>query len=203
MEAVKSITSEIVEEAWTYSKYAEVTQRLFEQGRTTNEDNTDSMLNYTRLSMQRMKRLDRKAVISDSLISELQGIQKPMIWLTLTEGWCGDASQILPFLNKMAEVSDHISLRLLLRDRHPDIMDEFLTEGSRSIPKLIMLDAETLSVLGTWGPRPKVFQNLYMEMRADPEIDNADAAKELHLRYSRDKGAEIQNEIAELLKSLK
>ena len=61
-----------------------------------------------------------------------------MDWLVLTEAWCGDAAQSLPIINKMAEVSDNITLRLILRDENLDVMDQFLQNGrSRSIPKLI------------------------------------------------------------------
>lgn len=125
-----------------------------------------------------------------------------MIWMVLSEGWCGDSAQILPFVNKMAEVNDHIDMKVIFRDEHPEVMDEFLTNGtSRSIPKIVFLHADTLDVLGSWGPRPKMVHEQYMTERADPEIGGKKAANNLHVWYARDKGKVIQQEFLETLKS--
>jgi hypothetical protein len=125
----------------------------------------------------------------------------------LTEAWCGDAAQIIPVLEKMAEASPHIELQLILRDEHLDIMDAFLTHNARSIPKMIVLDAETGDVLADWGPRPAVIQGAVMEAKAiveqtaDPEQANAiwdESKKDTQRWYARDKTQSIQAEIAEV-----
>ncbi|MFN1835913.1 thioredoxin family protein [Balneola sp. MJW-20] len=202
MEITDLLSPAFLTRSLTYHEYSNLVEELYEKGRTTNDDNTESQLNYTRLSIQRMNRWERKAILSEELISELTSIERPQIWLVLTEGWCGDAGQILPFIKKMSAENDLIELKLLLRDQNDEVMDQFLTNGSRSIPKLIIIDKEELEVLATWGPRPKIFQEEYLSMRADPEIENAEASKNLHLWYARDKGREIQKEITALLKSL-
>ena len=60
--------------------------------------------------------------------------------LVLAEGWCGDAAQILPVINKIAEYSSLIDLKVVCRDENPELMDQFLTNGSKSIPKVIIID---------------------------------------------------------------
>ena len=197
---INPITQDTIDKAYSYSEYTNLILKLLEEGRTTNDDNSESMLAYTRLNMQRSSRWDKRAGINDELRSILENYPRKMIWLVLTEGWCGDASQIIPFLHKMAELSPSIHLKLILRDEYPEVMDAFLTDGvSRSIPKLIALDQETLEVLGSWGPRPQAIQHSYMSNIRNPEFDNEEAKKQLHLWYAKDKGVSVQEELAELL----
>ncbi len=198
------ITKDLIEGAYSYQEYSKLVANLFAENRTTNDANGEDMLEYTKLNMQRSSRWDKRGVINDELAKELSNFSRKITWLVLTEGWCGDASQLLPFMNKMAELSPNVDLKLILRDEHLDVMDAYLTNGkSRSIPKLIVLDSETLEELGTWGPRPKVIQDRFVEMLADATMTNEEVKKELHLWYARDKGASIQAEFLELLNTWK
>ncbi len=194
-----TITRDIIESAYSFEAYSELVQQLFDENRTTNEDNRPDMLEYTKLNIHRSSKWNKRAKISEELQRELKNFPNRMIWLVITEGWCGDAAQSLPFMHKMAELSDNIELKLILRDQYPAVMDEFLTNGSRSIPKLIALDSETLDVLGTWGPRPQEIQEVYMGERANPDIENKVASENLHLWYARNKGKAMQEEFLQLL----
>ncbi len=195
-----SITREVLDTAYTYRRYTDLVVKLFSEGRTTNENNTDSYLGYTELNIRRSSRWDKRARINEDLREALANFPKKMTWLVLSEGWCGDAAQILPFLAKMADLSPNIELKIILRDEHPEIMDEFLTDGvSRSIPKLIALDSETLEVLGSWGPRPMVIQQEYLKKLRDPDYPDEQAKKDLHLWYARDKGEALEAEFLGLL----
>jgi len=98
----------------------------------------------------------------------------------------------------MADYSDNIQARYILRDENLEIMDEFLTNGkSRSIPKLICLDAQSLDVLGSWGPRPGNAQKLYDEWRSVEGIAYQDVAEKLHKWYAKDRTRSMQAEFAE------
>ena len=199
-DTLTTITKDLIKGAYSYQEYSKLVTNLFAEHRTTNDENGEDMLDYTKLNMQRSNRWDKRGVINEGLAKELSSFPRKMTWLVLTEGWCGDASQLLPFMNKMAEISPNIDLKLILRDEHLDVMDAYLTNGkSRSIPKLIAIDSETLEELGTWGPRPKVIQDRFVEMVADATMTNDEVKKELHLWYARDKGASIQTEFLELL----
>lgn len=193
------ISPELLEKAVDYETHHRQIAELFEQGRTTNEDNRENMLDYTKMYLQRVGRWDKRGKLDIELIEKLDSFPRKMIWLVLNEGWCGDAAQTLPFINKMAEVSENITLRFILRDQNLDVMDEFLTNGGRSIPKLIALDPESLDVIGTWGPRPKEAYDLYKIQRNDPDIPNEKAVENLHLWYAKDRGKSIQQEFLELL----
>ena len=131
-----------------------------------------------------------------------------MIWLVLTEGWCGDAAQILPVLDKMEKISEHIEMKLILRDENLDVMDAYLTNGGRSIPKLLVLDAHTNEVLGSWGPRPSELQEIVMAEREEiKKIEDKQARKqanqELAIRaqkwYAKDKTLSIQREVLQTM----
>jgi hypothetical protein len=91
---------------------------------------------------------------SASLRTVVDAIDVPQLWMVLTEPWCGDSAFLLPVIAEAAALSDRVSLRILLRDDNLDIMDQYLTGGSRSIPKLVAFSEEG-EELFTWGPRPQ------------------------------------------------
>lgn len=200
---ITPISQETINRGFTYAEFSTKVERLLAEGRTTDGDTSEGMLEYTKLNIQRTHRWDKRAVLGDELVETLNSLNTKQTWVVLTEGWCGDSAQILPFINKMAELSDNIELRIILREEHPEIMDQFLTDGkSRSIPKLIILDSETLEVLGNWGPRPGVVHTNYLAERRDVNVGGKIATQNLHLWYARDKGKVTQGEINTLLKSI-
>ena len=202
MQEVKSaeISKEILESAYTYKQYRDKVSQLLAADKTTGENHSEAMIHYTLMNVHRMKRLDKQIVLDSDLLSRLQEIDRNMVWLVLTEAWCGDAAQIIPLIEKMAEASDKIKLKFILRDENLEIMDQFLTDGkSRSIPKLICLDADSLEVLGDWGPRPVEAQELYDTVRNIPEIVSQEVAERLHKWYSDDKTESVQKEMLPLL----
>lgn len=201
--ALKTLIPSILEQAVDYTTHHQMIADLYSQSKTTNEDNRENMLDYTKMYLQRVGRWDKRGKLNNDLIHRLESFPRKMTWLVLNEGWCGDSAQTLPFINKMAEASKNIELRLILRDQNLELMDQFLTNNARSIPKLIALDAETLEVLGSWGPRPKEAYDMYKEQRTDPDIPNKKAVENLHLWYAKDKGKSIQREFIKLLEEWK
>ncbi len=187
-----------------YEAFLKEVETLLAQGRTTNHDNSPAMQEYTRLNLQRMKRLNRKNNLSSESQVAIRRLKERMLWLVITEGWCGDAAQSLPVVAALARESEKVELRVLLRDQHPDLMDAFLTNGSRSIPKLIMVDAEGGGILADWGPRPAELQAHILKTRQEilalsDQKERSQRFKALSLYtqkwYTRDKGTSIQREI--------
>lgn len=196
----RTIDRQLVEQSMSYSEYREMIDNLLEQGKTTGENHSEAMLHYTKMNVHRMRRHDKRTELKDEVIEKLQQVDRELIWLVLTEAWCGDAAQSIPIINKMAEQTDKIELKLILRDQNLDVMDQFLFNGkSRSIPKLVCLDAETLEVVGDWGPRPKQAQELYDDLRNNTDMEYQEVAEHLHKWYAEDKGEEIQKEFITLL----
>lgn len=194
------ITSATLDKSLSYEEYRTLIDWLLKEDKTTGENHSEAMVHYTKMNVHRMKRLDRRTELTEDLKIKLKEIDRKMIWLVLTEAWCGDAAQLIPVIQKMADESDKINTRYILRDQNLEIMDQFLTNGhSRSIPKLICLDEETLEILGSWGPRPETTQYFYQSQKNDPEISGKKAAENLHKWYADDRTQSIQNEFLDIL----
>ena len=183
---------------FSYSEYNEHINNLFQQGKTTGDNHSESMLNYTKLNLHRIKRLDKTVKIDDSVTNKIKSISKAQEWWVITEAWCGDAAQNVPVLNKMAELNDNISLKLILRDENLEIMDKHLTNGARSIPKLIVKSNGDPDK--SWGPRPAELQKLVLENKnkATP-VPYSEFSKTVQQWYNTDKGMSVQQEVLELL----
>lgn len=186
----------------SYRAYNEMVQGLVKEGKTSGESQHEDLVYYTKLNAQRAKRLNKTTKLDPQSEAIVLSLKEKYTWLVLTESWCGDAAQILPLLNKLAEASPNIELRLVLRDENLELMDTFLTNCGRSIPKLIMLNSDG-EVVGTWGPRPVEAQNFYDAWKnsADkPPYKEFQA--ELQKWYLYDKGLSTFREVTDILKTL-
>lgn len=155
-----------------------------------------------KLSVARMKRVEKTFQPKSYSLSILESIAEPQHWFVLSEDWCGDTAQCLPVMMILAEESPKISLTIIERDKNDDIMQMFLTDETRSIPKLVAL-SESGEVLLTWGSRPIHAQKLVDAARAEGKT-KAEWHIDLHKWYAQDKGQEVEQElIAELSKVLK
>lgn len=202
------IDANVIANAMTYEAYYQLILDLSAQGKTTGPNQSEMMVNFTQLNGKRMSRLNKKAKLIDEAIEKMKAIETPMTWLVLTEAWCGDAAQILPVLQHMVEVTPNVEMKLILRDENPEIMDAFLTGGSRSIPVVIFLDSTTLEVLGSWGPRPELLQKIVMDHK-EIRLKEPDTKKRkemynelniiLQKWYNSDKGVSTQKELLESL----
>ena len=189
---------EYIEQGMTFAEYIKLIDDLLLDGKTTGPKQSEAMFNYGKLNRQRMRRLEKTVVLNESLREKVQNNKRKMIWLIITEGWCGDAAQNIPVIEKIADLSALIETRYVLRDENLELMDAYLTNNARSIPKLIALDAETLAEIGTWGPRPAPSMDLFVEMR-DRGLEKPLLMENLQRWYVADKNRTIQAEFEKLL----
>jgi hypothetical protein len=187
-----------LEKSMTYAEYLKLIDDLLAEGKTTGPNQSETMLGYARLNRQRMSRLNKTVSINEELRKKMRNNQRKMIWLTLTEGWCGDAAQNIPVIEKIAAESPFIETRYVLRDENPELMDKYLTLNARSIPKLIALDARNLEEIGTWGPRPQAAMNYFLEMRRSG-MEKAQMMENLQKWYNADKNRALQDEFLWLI----
>mgnify|MGYP006072718589 FL=1 len=195
------ITKEVLNSAMSYDTYMNLLLDLLADGKATGENQSEAMVEYGKMNVQRMKRLNKTIQLQQELQDVLNGLTRKMTFLVLTEGWCGDAAQNVPVFNKLVEHRKNIDLKLILRDENLEIMDAYLTNGRRSIPKLIALDSTTLEVIGTWGPRPEAAQFMVTEFKKIENGDYTEFVKEVQLWYARDKTMAVQNELIDLLEA--
>lgn len=189
---------EYLERSWSYGQYLARLDELLSDNKTTGENQSGAMVHHGLMNRRRMARLDKTVELTDTLKSAARELRRSMIWLIITEGWCGDAAQNIPVIEKIARASDRVKTRYILRDENLDLMDAFLTAGSPAIPKLISLDAQSLNVVGTWGSRPAVAQRLLEQLRASG-ADKLAIAEQLQRWYNSDKTKAIQQEFSGLM----
>lgn len=197
MESFK-FTKSFLEKGMNYTEYRNIIADLFSQGKYTGNTIKDSYLGFTELNIQRMNRADKTMQVDESNLQKLSSLKSKQIWVLIAEGWCGDCAQIIPAINKLAQaLPDKIELKIFLRDDNDSLMNAYLTNGGRSIPKLIFLDAETLIEKGTWGSRPFSANEIANHWKQNKEtISKEEFEQQLHLWYGRNRGVETMNEIA-------
>lgn len=191
--------TEVLNHGFSYAEYRNLIERLLLEGKTTGNTQNEKRVEFTRLNVQRMNRLDKTIKIADEITEKLKAITKPVTWLVVGDAWCGDCAQILPVINKVAEASGNkIELKITSKDSYPELTEYY---HAQSIPKLLYIDNETNEVMETWGPRPKPAQEIMLKWKAsNGKIAWDDFEKELHLWYARDKGVTIINELLSLIK---
>jgi hypothetical protein len=200
MNALQSLINNDFKGAMDYAFYRNLIDTLHEQGKVTGSTQTPELLEYSKLNVHRMDRWDKHATFSETTSATIKGLDRNLDILVITEGWCGDAAQIVPVVEKLAKLSDKIRTHYILRDDNLEIMDMFLTNGkSRSIPIFVII--ENGQVIGKFGPRPAPAQELIDQLKA--ENAGMDTIKEkLHLWYARDKHKAIEEEFVALLTRL-
>ena len=191
-----------IEKSYSYSEYRNHISQLLIDGLSTGNTQSEDLTHYSTLNEVRMNRLEKTIKLTPEIAEKLKAIEKNYVFLVLSEGWCGDAAQILPIMEKMVQENDSIDLRIVLRDENSELMDGFLTNGSKSIPKLILVDAKENTVLGSWGPRPEGATQLIKAFKAKHGVINEEAKTELQKWYLHDKGVSTMHEITDLLESV-
>ncbi len=196
---MKSIIEKSLSQSYSYSDYRDYIKTLLKEGKSTGNEQSEALTHYSELNEIRMNRLEKTIVIADENVQKLQRLQKEYIWLVISEGWCGDAAQILPVIYKMAQLSESVDLKIVFRDENEELMNLFLTNGSKSIPKLIIIDKNTLEILGDFGPRPVGATQLILDYKKQHGLIDEKAKTDLQLWYLHDKGLSTQKEIMDLM----
>ena len=184
----------------TYKTYRNTIKDLLNESKSTGPNQSEELLNYSMLNDKRMDRLDKTIKVLPETPSALKQLNNNYTFLVISEGWCGDAAQVLPVLNKIAENAENIDLKIVLRDENEELMNEFLTNNSKSIPKLIVLDKSN-EVISSWGPRPSIATKMVLDYKNTHGVLDAEFKKNLQLWYNKDKGKNTQNDIIELLRA--
>jgi len=152
---------------------------------------------YVKLNASRQNRWMKTGVLSTELISSIEQIKEEQNWLLITEPWCGDASHNVPFIEKMAELNPKIKLVIQLRDATNSEIDNYLTNGGKSIPILVVRNTKNEDLF-VWGPRPSVCQEIFLEMKNN-NLPLDEQKIILQNWYNDDKGVSIQKELNKLI----
>lgn len=187
-------------QTFTYREFLEYSARLAKEGKTSGPDQEEPLIEYTALNNKRMERIDKHHELNDEFKAALDALDKPQYWIVLTETWCGDSPQNIPTIGKAAEYAgDKIQLTIALRDENTHLIDQFVPNQARAIPRLLIFDEEG-NFITHWGARPQPAQEIIEKWKADPEnFPKDDANKQLQLWYNKDKQQTLQQELIECL----
>lgn len=198
---MKAIYQKAHTNSLAYNDYLTLIDEKIAQKASTGHEQNQMLTDFTKLNRARMKRLDKTQQILPELEIITKEITEKQVWLVLTESWCGDAAQNVPVLQKLAEMNPLIDLRMVLRDDNDELMQKYLTNGGKSIPKLIAVSADLEKELFTWGPRPAAAQVEVKRLLDENGGFNEKVKEGIQIWYNHDKGISMQHELMELLKN--
>ncbi len=198
---IEDIIKEALKNAIPYSQYRALVEGHVLNNSNTGAEVTEALANYTALNHQRMKRLDKTVKLTAENVDYLETFSFKYSFLVITESWCGDAAQVIPVINKLAEAGN-IDLKLVLRDENDALMNNFLTNGNKAIAKLIVYNPETFEPIASWGPRPSTATQMVAEEKAVKGSLSPEFKQELQAWYNKDKGLTTQNDLVELMKTV-
>ncbi|GGX08112.1 thioredoxin family protein [Aquimarina muelleri] len=196
---ISTYIEEGIKKSYTYQEYKNLVSSLLADGKSTGDEQSEVLTNYSMLNDRRMKRWDKTLKINESVSNRFSGTDLDVTWVVLSEGWCGDAAHVLPVLNKLAELNKGIDLKIVLRDDNKELMNNFLTNGGKSIPKLIIYDNQKQEVVNSWGPRPSLATKMVNDYKEKYGELDSQFKEDLQLWYNKDKGANIAKDLLNLL----
>ncbi len=194
-----NVIEESLKKSLSYQDYRTLLSRLVEENATTGTNQSEALINYTALNDRRMKRWDKMVKISEADKITIKNATVNQTWIVLTESWCGDAAHVIPVINKVAELNTGINLQLVMRDENEQLMDLFLTNGGKSIPKLIQFDNTSKTVLNSYGPRPTEATKLVNDFKKKHGTLTAEFKEDLQRWYNKDKGQNVIKDLVELI----
>ena len=190
-----------INKEYTFLEFKEIVSNLVSSGKSSGEE-TAERIEATKINSQRINRIYKTFLPSETTQNVVNILKHDWDWLLLLESWCGDGAQLSPIIAKLAELNPRIHLKIIFRDEHEDIMNMHLTNGAKSIPKLICLDSASHQYVGEWGPRPIAIQEKVKEFKtANPNASHEEFVKNLHLWYAQDKGLSFEKEFVSLIES--
>jgi thiol-disulfide isomerase/thioredoxin len=143
-----------------------LTQERFDSGETYAQVRERVQTNGGRI-LAGFEAGERATAAAEVDLSAFTSLDTPVKILVISEDWCGDCHDNLPILNRIAEETGKVDLRIFARDENLDLADQFLKEGKyRSIPVIVVLD-ENLEAVNHLIERPSTVTELRLKKRQE------------------------------------
>ncbi len=199
---MQDIVKQSLTKAIAYKDYRDLSVKLVAEKKTSGPvPNDENLAKYTAMNEQRSKRLDKTIKISEEKAQFFQTFDKKITFLAITEFWCGDAAQSLPVVNKITELNEKFTFKLVFRDENEALMNLFLTNGGKAIPIVIFLD-EADNVLAHWGSRPSTATQMVEDFKAKHGSLTVEFKEDLQKWYNQDKGNTLVDDFVRILKEI-
>ncbi len=196
---INTLVNNSIRKAISYNEFRTKVAAHVENGTSSGPYQSEALSQYTLLNNSRMKRLDKTTKISEEVSEKFQNYRNNVTWLVLTESWCGDAAHAMPVMNKLTDLSKNIDLKVLHRDENEELMNAFLTNGTKSIPKLIAFDNDTKEVISDWGPSPSKVMSMTKDFKENNETLTPEFKKDIQVWYNKDKGKSIASDLLRMI----
>lgn len=180
----------------SYSDYLKNSEARIHALQQSKKEEEKEFLQYYQLGKTRMNRVDKTYHPDEGQLKKLETKNFTGKILIISEGWCGDAAMIVPVLH--AFFGDD-NVRLVYRDENEDLINQYLTNGGKAIPIVLLLDEKAETVVAHWGPRPVYGMELLKKHKTDPSYSADEFHTDLQLYYTKNKGVDIVEEILNLL----
>jgi thiol-disulfide isomerase/thioredoxin len=184
----------------SFSAYHQSIKDLVANKKTSGLNQNQSFVDFTKLNASRMNRRLKATIIGD----EIKGLitNKPIKILAITEAWCGDTAQTLPYFQRLSQETN-IPFKLCFRDENEDLMNQFLTNESKSIPIVIFMN-DAFEVLAQWGPRPSPLQKIVMDykLQTEPKPSYDEFSINIQQWYNNDQSKTLENELITIIKGI-
>lgn len=185
------------EEAISFEEYFKRTEDVINKEESALTESEKNMFEYYKLGVQRMSRMLKVYKPNEEQLQRLKEKNFKGKFLVITEGWCGDAGQTVPAVSMFFEGKNEV--RIAYRDENPELIDQFLTNGTRSIPIVVILD-ENEEVIAHWGPRPAYGIELLKKHKENPETySKQQFYNDIQVYYAKNRGVDVIDEILELI----
>lgn len=163
-----------------------------------NPDKNDEHQDYYELGLQRLNRTVKTYKVDTEQLEKLEGKKFNGKILIISEPWCGDASATVPAVSKFFEAAGN-EVKIFLRDSDTTLIDQYLTNGTQSIPRVLILN-EDLSVKNVWGPRPQYGNDLLKKFKENEEsYPREEFYNDLQVYYAKNRGKDAIEEIINLI----
>lgn len=184
-----------ISNVYSYTSFLEMCRSLLAEGKTTSNSDQPVYVHFAKLNLDKMLYWNQQDPIDEEMQKEISSLPA-QTWYVITEGWCGDSAHILPVLSQMVQCNDSIDLKIILRDTHPEAIEQYLTNGGKSIPKLIIEEAGEEKAV--WGPRPVECQKLYQELK-NRQVKFSELEARISEWYIADQGRSAIRELFQLI----
>ncbi len=187
---------------YTYKQYLDFSEeKISKINKNELDEKGKKLFEYSRLNLVRSYRIQKSYRLKSEIVDLFNGINEKQIWLVITEDWCGDSAQNLPYIYNYVRNVQNIDFRIILRDDNLEFVDNYFNHtSSRSIPRILGFNSFGKELF-RWGPRPKVANNLVQQLMKEGK-ERTVINEKLHLWYGRNKGKELEKEIVEILNGL-
>jgi len=193
------VDDRLMRDGLSYEAYRTDWKRRAEAPMAGKDPSERKMTHYLRYNWERQQTVHDAYEPSDDLREAVEALP-PQVWMVITEPWCGDSAFLLPVIAEAAALSDDVTVRILPRDENLDVMDRYLTGGSRSIPKWVGF-AKDGDEQFEWGPRPDGAAALYARLKEEADT-KAESVKQLIAHYEDGGWRALEEEATTLLQKV-